>query len=247
MAARLPAVNSKILHRVPSVVMEEPIEDSDDANPGPVMPSLQQVASFRMFRDGLKKAKRNKRHKLRFPPTIRSEMKGNHVFRFTGADAQETDVTVATLLKVCVAATGATAARPCFTSVRLRRISIWSPVPSIGATPTFAAIRYEGTNTDDSTWYDTSAVLDDMAHVSKAPPRNSIAAFWHHSDIADISLKLAFVSMAADSIVDLLIEWVMDDTSVNSAYTFTGGTGMTAGTLYYGKLGSYTQPGKAVF
>lgn len=95
--------------------------------------------------------------------------------------------------------------------------------------------------------YDTSVVLDDMAHVSRQPPRLSIASFWHHSDSADLALKLAWISVAADSVIDMELEYVVDDTAVNSVYTFTGGSGMTTGVLYYGRIGTYTQPGKALF
>lgn len=229
------------------------VEPETESEPESItLPTMQEVVSNRMVRQGFRQVhrKRRTRNALRYPPTLRAELKGRQVFRYTGTAAMEADITVANLLKTVGAASGSTAVRPIFTSIRLLRISIWTPVQAIGSAPTFCALRYEGTNTDDTTHYDTSAVADDMAHVSKPPPRNSVASFWHHSDLADTSLKLAWVSLGPDSVVDMHVEYVVDDNAVNSVYTYTGGSGMTAGCLYYGALGSgrvYTQPGKAQF
>ncbi len=182
----------------------------------------------------------------RYPPTIRAELKGTHTFRFTGSAAQEAYLLLSDLMKLVMGANSSTSARPIFTSVKLKRISIWTPVQAIGASPTFCALRYEGMNTDDTTHFDTSATADDMAHVSMPPPRNSVAGFWHHSDSSDASTQLAWLSVGADSVVDIEISYVVDD-AATANYTFTGGSGMTNGLLYYGKWGTYEQPGKVHF
>lgn len=230
---------------------ETPNLSDDEAPSAPCIPEMALIAQNRMVRQGFVRVRRKKKKPgvthLRWPPTLRAEIKSMHTFRFTGTVAEETDITVKSLLTLVVAANSSSSVRPIFSSVRLVRIGIWTPVQSIGGAATFCALRYEGTNSDDTTHYDTSAVVDDMAHVYKPPPRQSLAGFWHHSDVADLSLKLAWVSLGPDSVMDITVEFVVDDTSTNSAYTFTGGSGQTTGTLYYGSIGSYTQPGKSQY
>jgi hypothetical protein len=94
---------------------------------------------------------------------------------------------------------------------RLRRIRIWGPVATAG-TPVQVAWTWtnmsEDFETPPVTKSDTSVSFDHPAYLSIVPPRSSLSAKWHGSNITD---AIGVLNCPAGSTLDFVIDWVLCD------------------------------------
>jgi len=172
-------------------------------------------------------------------PTIKSNVLVSHTYRFTATNAA-TNVRLNQLhlLSSCgvvctvLNTTGTVIAE----SVRLRRIKIWSPTSTIGATQTCSiewvnnsAGQLFGTTKEVS---DTTTNVFSPAYLSAAPPAGSAASFWNNYNGGTVT-NICTLAYGANSVIEIHIDYVLlDDNGLKMSYTFTSGAA-TLGTMYY--------------
>jgi hypothetical protein len=182
------------------------------------------------------------------PPMIRANLELAHRYRFTSTAATLTSITDNLLLTAAgVMATTATAGTSLYQSVRLRRITIWSPPASQGAAvtcsifwlPRSANAGIGGRATEVS---DTTVSVAAPATVSSVPPKDSQASFWQNGS----STTLVQLVAPAGSIIDVELSLTVQDGPVSGGgYTPAAAVlvAATAGVVYYCSLDSATKAG----
>jgi len=170
-------------------------------------------------------------------PVITIEPRVHHVFRYKRNDsANSYTVDVGDIAKAIVAASSATTYRYIIRTFRVKKVTIRGSTSTIGASAT-VGLRYLGSNTNELNYQDVTMKIDNNAVVTRAPPRFSLASFWHDVTSDSLDTELFQLSYFGDGacFVDLQLEFLLDvDRYVN--FTLSGGTGLDVGGLYKGSL-----------
>jgi len=122
--------------------------------------------------------------------------------------------------------------------IRLRRISMWSPVTTAG-TSVSCALTWVNMNEDFETppitYSDSSVSFDRPAHISKVPPQSGVSSKWHSSTLTD---NILFLVVPTGSTVDFEIDFLLND-NVNQSGNIGGPTlvGATVGIIYHHPIG----------
>lgn len=165
---------------------------------------------------GARRARQNKysgatRSVRGHPPQLRTNVMLSHTYRYTATSAQaSTQFSTAALLLAagCVGTVLNTTVTSVFQSVRVRRLSIYSPPASQGSFAT-CSVEWNGTvGSGTQEVSDTSNSVSQPAMISSAPPRNSLGGFWS-SSVSNTALFT--IICPAGSIIDLSLDLIMSD------------------------------------
>jgi len=172
-------------------------------------------------------------------PLITLEPKVHHVFRYIRDNtANDYSVTVGDIARAIVAAASSTTYRYIMRTFRVKKVSVRGSCGAVGSTTT-VSLRYLGANTNELRYQDATAKIDVNAVVCRAPPRLSLASFWHDVTADALDAPLFQISFWGSGVlyVDLHLEFLVD---VDRYVTFTlaGGTALNVGGLYKGALAS---------
>jgi hypothetical protein len=157
-------------------------------------------------------------------------------------------VTVAQIIRACglVALNSAIALggtmSPIAMSFRVKRVRVWSSVNGLGnTTQSSTGIATVSLDFDvDSVnggnpglqITDTTMTPDRCAFIDVVPPANSYARFWHSQ--VESAQALFIVNCALGSIMDLHVEWVLNDSDGFAGVGLTQNTiAQTQGLVYY--------------
>lgn len=169
------------------------------------------------------------------PPQFNAHAKYTRTFRYTSLSGAVLPISSQDILQSagCVAAT-TTSAYPIYNSLRIRKISIWTPPPSQGAaaTCTVAWANPTGSGSVNSPAIevsDTSVSTAQPATLVTRPPKLSIPSFWQQTS----TLVLCNITAPTGSIIDLCVDLIHCDGLLydnNVPVTIIGGT---VGLTYY--------------
>lgn len=114
---------------------------------------------------------------------------------------------------------------------RIKRITMWAPVPSVGTSVTIRLDWIPDTDeftTPTKTWSDTSVSVDHPAFLDLKPPKGSLMDKWHSSNLASNSFQLSY---PVDTTMDITFNFIMNDNQ-NALVGPVLGAGV-AGTIYH--------------
>jgi len=150
--------------------------------------------------------------RIAHPPQIKSNIIFSHRYRYvaTGA-AIAVNITGASLMLAagCVGSVVNTTVVSLYTSVRLKRIEIWSPPPLAGAsscTVQYLTTDGVGAAVEHS---DTSVSPAYPAHLVSRPPSRDLSSFWQSP--ATTNNNMFAISCAAGSLIDVDLELILND------------------------------------
>jgi hypothetical protein len=171
------------------------------------------------------------------PPQLKTNVSLNHVYRFVSTTATATVITNQNLLFAAgtVVAT-ATSVYSMYSSVRVKRVSIWTPPPSQGSNSTCSVEWIGGANTNNSEFSDTTVSTAQPAMVSCQPPVSSLAHFWSNSGS---SLNLFTIVAPSGSIIDISLALILNDNE-NGPLLLTVVAGTPGNAAYIGMDGLAT-------
>ena len=173
---------------------------------------------------------------------ISAEPHVSHVARYKRTSGNVYDVDVSGFAKVLVAGATATAYRPCIRAFRIKEIAVRGSAGAVGDSAS-VGLRYLGTNTNEINYIDETMKIDNNAMVSRKPPRNSLASFWHDVVTEELSTQLVTIQYfgSGECFVDVHIEFLIDmNRYVN--YSLSGGTGLSTGGIYRADLAPGLEP-----
>lgn len=176
------------------------------------------------------------------PDQIQAQVIVSHRYRFTSTSGSVATITPVSLLQAMgTCATTTVTGSSIFTSVKISRVSIWSPPASQGAATTCSVTWFGNTgNSSEKEISDTSVSTAQPAHVDTRPPRNSLASFWQTTS----STALAVLTAPTGSIIDVWVSGILGDGPTTTSPATLTLVGATAGLMYYepldGRGGIYT-------
>lgn len=172
-------------------------------------------------------------------PLITVEPRVHHTFRYRRNDtANSYSVTVGDIAKAIVTAATATTYRYMIRTFKVKKVTVRGSTGTIGSSAT-VGLRYLGSNTNELKYQDHTMKIDNNATVTRAPPRFSLASFWHDVTSDSLDTPLFQVEYFGDGVffIDMHLEFLLDvDRYVN--FTLIGGTSLDTGGLYKGPLAS---------
>lgn len=170
-------------------------------------------------------------------PVISMEPRVHHTYRYQREDtANSYTVTVGDVANAIVSAATANTYRYIMRTLRVKKVTLRASTGSIG-TSASVALRYLGANTNELRYQDVTMKIDSNAVVCRAPPRFSLASFWHDVTTDNLDTPLFEIGYFGDGrlFVDVQLEFLIDvDRYVN--FALAGGTALNAGGLYKGPL-----------
>lgn len=177
-------------------------------------------------------------------PMLPAEPTMRHTFRFRRADtASLYKIDLQDLYQVIVAASAPGSIRPIFRTFRVLNVVVRGSISAVGETAT-VSLRYEGTNTNQQKFMDSTNKVDVNAMVHRKPPRFSLASFWHdvrELDSQQILFEIEYYG-SGECYLDIHMQAVLDcNGDVN--FSVPIGTTNVAGRLYSVKVGSYPYGG----
>jgi hypothetical protein len=126
---------------------------------------------------------------------------------------------------------------------KLISVEVWAPPPSIGANSYVAVEWSPGQRSPTTEYTDISINVSSPAHVKTRPPKSSLAAFWFDSST---SVGLFSLTAPVGAIVDVTVQYVMEDQVALTSAPFTALTAPALGILRYACLdvntGSFIVP-----
>jgi hypothetical protein len=170
-------------------------------------------------------------------------VEGRHTFRFKQiAEASSTiNLYVDDLaFMMCVASTSTTI-RTTWESLKLNRISIWTPSRQYSGTlqdPRETSLTWLGEYTPRAEVFGTVNQQTGVCHISAVPPKNSGSGKWQKTGQGAINELLCKLQIPDQSIVDIQVSFVFDDDTVGTLGV-TGYSGLTVGNLYYASADGY--------
>jgi len=170
-------------------------------------------------------------------PVICLEPRVHHTFRYQRNDAGNFySATVGDVARALVAAATTTTYRYIMRTFRIKRVTVRGSTGAIGTAST-CSLRFLGANTNEMRYQDATLKPDDNCMVSRAPPRMSLASFWHDVESSTLSDALFEVEYFGTGFlfVDVALEFLIDVDRYVS-FTLSGGTGLNLGGLYKGAL-----------
>jgi hypothetical protein len=177
------------------------------------------------------------------PPVLRGNVEGRHTFRFK----QITDATSTINLYVddlglmmCVASAANTIRTP-WESIKINRISIWTPQRQYSGTlqdPRETSLTWLGEYTPRAEVFGTVNQQTGVCHISSVPPKNSGSGKWQKVGQGSGTSLLCSLTVPDQSIVDINISFVFSDDAVGNVGV-TGYTGLVTGNIYYACADAY--------
>jgi hypothetical protein len=160
-------------------------------------------------------------------PTMR------HTFRFTRTGtATLYRIDLADLYQVIVSATASNFVRPIFRTFRILNVVVRGSISAVGETAT-VSLRYEGTNTNQQKYMDSTNKVDVNAMVHRKPPPFSLASFWHDTRElvgSQILFEVEYFG-AGECYLDIHMQAILDcNGDVN--FSIPVGSSNVAGRLY---------------
>jgi hypothetical protein len=166
----------------------------------------------------------------------------SYVARYKRSTGNVYDVDIGGFARMLVAAATATNYRPCIRAFRIREITVRGSTGAVGDSAS-VGLRYLGTNTNETNHIDDTMKIDVNAMVSKKPPRNSLAAFWHDVVTEELNTKLVTIQYfgSGECYVDVHLEVLLDvNRYVN--FSLSGGSGLDVGGIYRADLSPGLDP-----
>jgi len=177
------------------------------------------------------------------PSQLRTNIENSHQFRYTSTGGGQKSITDSLVQTACgVSASTAILGYPIRQSVRVKRIEIWSPPASQGASVTCSVLFPSAQRSQAREYTDTSVSVAVPAHVVCEPPPESLCAFW--TGVPTAGIPLFFITAPAGSIVDLWVGLV--DNDANTVANTATLVGATIGGVYYCSLDSSTSAGSTL-
>jgi hypothetical protein len=177
------------------------------------------------------------------PPVLRGNVEGTHTFRFK----QTTDATSAVNLYVddlafmMCAASSATTIRTLWESLKVNRVSIWTPSRQYSGTlqdPRETSLTWLGDYTPRAEVFGTVNQQTGVCHITSAPPKNSGSGKWQKVSQGAINPLICKIEVPDQSIVDITVSFVFaDDVTLNLGKG--GYASLVVGNLYYAPADSY--------
>lgn len=172
--------------------------------------------------------------------TIPANPRLTYCFRYAATGDGISNVKVSDLARSMVAASANNAFRYLFRTIKLNRVTIRGSAGQIGGSTT-VSLKFLGDNTDETTYMDSTMKVDTNAMVSRAPPRFSLASYWHDITSSTDNEKELFQlttssTGAGVTFVDLHISAVFDEERYIDYTISNNNLSLNAGGLYYGRL-----------
>jgi hypothetical protein len=150
-----------------------------------------------------------------------------------------TPVTDKTLLCACgVSASTAILGNAINECVRVKRIEIWTPPASQGASATCTVTFPQALQSQAREYTDTTVSTAIPAHVVCTPPSHSLCSFWQNGSL---NTPLFYLSAPPGSIIDVWVSTVLND-PFGTLQTATL-VAASVGGIYYCSLDSTTKAG----
>jgi len=177
------------------------------------------------------------------PPIIRGNVEGTHTFRFKQvADASSTvNLYADDLAFMMSVASTSTTIRTVWESIKLNRISIWTPSRQYSGTlqdPRETSLTWLGEYTPRAEVFGTVNQQTGVCHINAVPPRNSGSGKWQKVSQGAAGQLLCKLQVPDQSIVDITVSFVFDD-DTTSTLGVSGYSGLVVGNLYYACADSY--------
>lgn len=177
------------------------------------------------------------------PPVIRGNVEGTHTFRFKQTETASSTINLYAddLAFMMSVASGTSAVRTIWESIKIQRISIWTPSRQISGTlqdPRETSLTWTGEYSPRSEIFGSVNQQTGVCMISAAPPRMSASGRWQKVGQGVNAIPLAVLKIPDQSIVDITVSFVFDD-DVTVGINITGKSGLTAGNLYYCAADSY--------
>lgn len=194
------------------------------------------------------KGKKTKRKNLGYVPNtmpmLPAEPTMRHTFRFKRNGSNTLyRVDLQDLYQVVVAAGASNYVRPIFRTFKVLQVVVRGSIAAVGETAT-VSIRYEGTNTNQQKYMDSTNKVDVNAMVHRKPPRFSLASFWQDVRELDSSQVLFEIEYfgAGECYLDIHMQAVLD---CNGDVNFAVGAGNVnqPGRLYSVPIGDFQPVG----
>lgn len=175
-------------------------------------------------------------------PTLPANPSMTFTFRYVTSGSGSATVKVSDLARSMVAATSGDSFRYLFRTIKLNRVTIRGSAGEVGADCT-VKMRWLGENTNEITHMDSTIRVDHNACLSLAPPRFSLASFWHDvTSSTDNEKELLYVTGQTTSnigvvYVDINMHVIFDEERYID-YTINNGSlsGLNSGGLYFGNM-----------
>jgi hypothetical protein len=167
---------------------------------------------------------------VHLPPPIQTSLYFTHKVRFLVTSATATNVLVRGLLAsagvVCYTANAA--ARTLFSSVRVKRVQLWTEPNAASNDNSSLVWTPTNHNIPDVEFVDANMGTAMIGYQEHKPPKNSPAAFWWNT--VDEGLSLFSVSCPVNSYMDVTMELCSSNNENGSAIAIATGI---AGNIYY--------------
>jgi hypothetical protein len=121
-------------------------------------------------------------------------------------------------------------------AIKLKRVSIWSPITATFAAQT-VSLEFPGSYGPSKILSDTSVGLM-PAHVTSRPPQNASNSWWSINGSNESEVLFAIV-VPQESIIDVEVSMKLIDREAATAVS-AALTGVVLGTVYYGPLNGVT-------
>jgi len=177
------------------------------------------------------------------PPVLRGNVEGRHTFRFKQiAEASSViNLYVDDLAFMMCVASNTTTIGTTWESIKLNRISIWTPSRQYSGTlqdPRETSLTWLGEYTPRAEVFGTVNQQTGVCHISAVPPKNSGSGKWQKTGQGAVNELLCKLTIPDQSIVDINVSFVFDDDSV-STLGVSGYSGLVVGNLYYASADAY--------
>lgn len=177
------------------------------------------------------------------PPVIRGNVEGSHTFRFKQiADGSSTiNLYADDLAFMMAAASSATSVRTIWESLKIQRISIWTPSRQYEGTlqdPRETSLMWTGEYSPRSQIFGTVNQQTGVCMITAAPPRTSVSGKWQKIGQGVNATPLVQLKIPDQSIVDITISFVFDDESPAGIISGVG-LANNVGSIYYCPADAY--------
>jgi len=177
---------------------------------------------------------------IQIVPTIRTVAR--FVNRATATGITNTPITTINIINAGgVIATGANTAYPFHGFFRIKRVEMWAAPNSFTSFNQAPSIGVRWFNTVSGTLGDTNSEDSDItlsnaevAYVNSVPPKGSAASWW--SGPSTNTIFNIFAAYTTSIIVDLHLDWKINDGANGAVSSITTTNAMTTGSPYFPAL-----------
>ncbi len=170
------------------------------------------------------------------PPAKPASIMHTHVFRFRSTSTAGVQITTKSLQNLLVMASSATSVYSLISAWKLNYVEVWG-FPSASAASTIS-IEYNGESGIQTgrsrRVQDVSLGNSFPSHVKLAPSKDALASKWQSNSSLTSSVNLFSLGLTAESIVDVSLSFVLNDSSVPIGPTTVAGA--TTGLIYIRSL-----------